>query len=451
MTNYLFNRQLLATESKIYEEIMRNKKFWKRFIVTIPLLAVMIFGLVNSAAASDFRGGDTITIEADEVIDDDLFLGGNRIEFNGTVKGDLFASGQDVIINGTVEGSLFVSGQTLVVNSDVDGSLYSGGYALTMGPNAAIGRNVYFGGYSLTADAGSHIGRDLTAGGYQLILNGDVANDVEIGSVALELNGNIGGDLTAEVSSPDQDIAPFMSDFPGAVAPIDPGFRQGNNADITGVVDVQETIRERVGELDPAPGSGVVFGVGQAIARRIGEFVALLIVGGLLLYYWPAAIQRARREAESRPLPSAGYGLLTTIAFVLGVPIAFAIVFVLAALGGLVTFGQLFGDILGLGGAILGLIIVVFGIVFTLVTKAVITYLSGRWLLARFSEADPSFSRDFAALALGAFIYEILRAVPILGWFVALAAILVGLGAIYFALRSTEETVIADKAVPAIA
>ena len=430
---------------------MRNRKYWKRIIVVMSLLAIMILGLVSNVAASDFRGGDTIVIEASEVIDDDLFLGGNRIEFNGTVKGDLFASGQDVIINGIVEGSLFVSGQTLVVNSDVDGSLYSGAYALTMGPNAAIGRNVYFGGYSLSADAGSDIGRDLTAGGYQLILNGDVANDVEIGSVALELNGNIGGDLTAEVSPPDQDIAPFMPDFPGAVTPIEPGYRQGNSAGIAGTVDVQETISERMNDLDPAPGAGIAAGVGRAIARRIGEFVALLIVGGLLLYYWPALVQRARHEVESHLLPSLGYGCLTTIAFVLGVPVAFGIVLVLAILGGLVTFGQLFGDILGLGGAVLSLVVVIFGIVFTLVTKAVVAYLGGRWLLVRISEAKPDFRRDLMALALGAFIYEILRAIPVLGWFVALITILVGLGAIYFALRSTDEAVIADKAAPAIA
>jgi uncharacterized membrane protein len=41
----------------------------------------------------------------------------------------------------------------------------------------------------------------------------------------------------------------------------------------------------------------------------------------------------------------------------------------------------------------------------------------------------------FASLALGAAIYEILRAIPVVGIVIAVLVTLVGLGAIYVALR----------------
>jgi hypothetical protein len=37
---------------------------------------------------------------------------------------------------------------------------------------------------------------------------------------------------------------------------------------------------------------------------------------------------------------------------------------------------------------------------------------------------------------LGVFIYELLRSIPVLGWFFGIVVILIGLGAIYHALRS---------------
>ena len=96
-------------------------KTWGRIVLGLVLLGLLVFGLTGSAWAADFRGGDYIVIDADEVIDDDLFITANRVEVEGTVKGDLFVTGQEVVINGQVEGSLLVTGQTLDINGNVKG------------------------------------------------------------------------------------------------------------------------------------------------------------------------------------------------------------------------------------------------------------------------------------------------------------------------------------------
>jgi cytoskeletal protein CcmA (bactofilin family) len=371
---------------------------WSQAFLVLTLLGLMAFGLTSSAWAADFRGGETVVISADEVIDDDLFVTGQRVEVNGTVKGDLFATGRDVLINGSVEGSLFVSGQTLVVNGQVDGSLYAGGYSLTVGPEASIGRNVYFGGFSLTTESGSGIGRSLYTGGYQAIVNGEVANDVSVGSAALELTGAVGGDVRGEVAPAEGGAPPFVPQFPGSVPAVPPGLRVSEKARIGGDVDV--VVSEPGRGAGERPQDRGLFGIPRAIANRIGQFIAILIVGGLLLYFWPGLMQRASSEAQ------------------------------------LVTFGQLLGDILGIGGATLGLAVALFIFVFSLVTKAIVAFLGGRLILTRLSaQTEPGWWTDFASLALGALIYEILRVIPILGIIVAVIVTLIGLGAIYVALR----------------
>jgi hypothetical protein len=265
-------------------------------------------------------------------------------------------------------------------------------------------------------------------------VNGEVANDVSVGSAALELNGAVGGDVRGEVAPAEGGAPPFVPQFPGSVPAVPPGLRVSEKARIGGDVDV--VVSEPGRGTGERPQDRALFGIPRAIANRIGQFIAILIVGGLLLYFWPGLMQRASSEAQERPLPSAGRGCLITFLFPLAVVVAVIALVVLALLGGLVTFGQLLGDILGIGGATLGLAVALFIFVFSLVTKAIVAYLGGRLILTRLSaQTEPGWWTDFAFLALGALIYEILRAIPILGIIVAVIVTLVGLGAIYVALR----------------
>jgi cytoskeletal protein CcmA (bactofilin family) len=400
-------------------------KTWGHIALALAVLGLLIVSLATPVWAADFRGGENVIINADEVIDDDVFVMGNRVEINGTIKGDLFAVGQEVIVNGNVEGSQFLAGQTLTANGQVAGSIYAGGYALTMGPAAAAGRNVYFGGFSLTTEAGSNVGRSLYAGGYQTIHNGEVAHDLVVGNAALELNGTVHGDVRGEVGDSEQGALPFQPSFPGAVPAVPPGLRMGDDAQVGGDVDVVITAGEQ--QVDRRTRGRAAFGLGRAVANRIGEFITLLIVGGLLLYFGPDIVQRASGEAQERPLPSAGFGCLITLLFPLAALLAVVILIILALIGGLVTFGNLSGDILGIGGAGVSLAIATFVLIFSLVTKAIVAFLGGRLLWTRLvPQVQPGWWADFGALALGALIYEILR---------AMIVILVGLGAIYLTLR----------------
>ena len=117
-------------------------------------------------------------------------------------------------------------------------------------------------------------------------------------------------------------------------------------------------------------------------------------------------------------------------------------------MGGLVTLGQLGSSILSVSWATIGLFIALFMFVLTLVAKVIVAFWGGRAILDRLvANRQPGYWADFGSLALGAFIYEVLRFIPVLGWIVAVIVTLVGLGAVYFVLRDTlrpsppEETI----------
>lgn len=69
-------------------------------------LCIMLAGAIPISAA-ERRSGDGITINSEEIINDDLYVSGNTITINGTIKGDVLALGNTITINGVVEGDVW--------------------------------------------------------------------------------------------------------------------------------------------------------------------------------------------------------------------------------------------------------------------------------------------------------------------------------------------------------
>ena len=101
----------------------------RKLLVIAGIVLLATFLAVPAALAFESLEGDVVIIEADEVIEDDLYVGANEFTLEGTVKGDLIVGGNIVTINGTVEGDLWAAGQTIIVNGTVvldDGVIVEG-------------------------------------------------------------------------------------------------------------------------------------------------------------------------------------------------------------------------------------------------------------------------------------------------------------------------------------
>ncbi len=435
----------------------RKHSIW--YLLGVSLLFGVFWAAVavRPLYAAEFRGGDTITIGENEVINDDLFISGDVVTINGTVKGNLFASGATVTVNGHVEGSLFGGGRTVLINGTIDGSAYIGGYALTVGEGAQIAHNLNFGGFSLTTTADSAIGRSLYGGGYQFLLDGVIENDVVVGSGALALNGTVGGDVRGSVGSPGEGSpALYMPEFADAVTVADPGLRVSEAAAIGGDLTIEQTAA-------PSQAPAVPFYSPANLQLRwaIGEALALLIIGLLFLYMRPTFLQHAGDAVQHDLFASLGIGSLIIFIVVVAVPVTLGLLVALAVIGGWLTLGNLVGDIVGLGLVTLLFAIGIFFFTAGMITKIVVAYTGGRLLVRRLVNGDEPVAGGAAvfALVLGVIIYIGLRSVQFgVGGIVGLLVTMVGLGALYLAIRgrshgapvTTAETRVSTEAVQAL-
>jgi cytoskeletal protein CcmA (bactofilin family) len=408
-------------------------KRWGRIALLVMMLGLLALGLttsgfINTAQAADVRYGSQIVVAADEVIDDDLIVYGQTVEIEGTVKGDVIAMGREITINGDVEGSVAVTGQIIQVNGDVTGSVYVTGYSLIIGRGSDVDRNVMFTGFSLITEKESTVGRGVYVTGYQTIINGEIADDVVVTSSALKINGAVGGNVEATVNEAGS-APPFTPNFPGAVTMVAPGYRVGEEATIGGEEDIETASRNvDLGETFSSYAWRILRG-------RLGEFIALLLVGGLLLWLWPGMVQSTTTAAQKKPLPSAGWGCIVTLAFPILMVLGIIALIIAAVVIGLVTFGQLTGQVVSIGAVSIAWIAVVFNFILFTVTKVIVALAVGRLIMNRFALQMKPIWLSLSSLALGALIYQILRVIPVLGWFVALITILVGLGAMFIVVR----------------
>ena len=431
--------------------MLENKKLMigARWGLALFLAALLALPFATPASAGEvFPGDPDAIVPAGTTIEDDVFMAGRVVRVDGDVRGNVFATGQEIIINGSVDGTLFAAGQVLTINGEVAGSVFGAGYAIEYGSDAQVGGSVHFGGFSLKAEEGSQFARSLYMGGYQADLSGDIGRDVIASLSALRLNGNVDRDVLLELNEPQNASQTNPDDFtfyiPGNVQVLPLGIDQGQGSTIGGELDytvIPQNIEipEVPVTIDAPRVADDVVGayVSNWVRTRVGDFFALLIVGALFFTWLPKQSSQAVEELEQRPFGNMGWGLLVALLFPLAFVIAILIVILLAVLAGLITLGELVGTIVSLGGLGIAALWIGFSLIFWMLSKTVIVYLVGSKLLERVRpETLDSRWALLIILALGLLIYEILRAIPILGAAIALLVILAGVGALFQVARS---------------
>src|SRR5918996_3626354 len=334
----------------------------RKFLTIFALAALLMLTFITPAQAFDGRGGDRVVIGADEVVNDDLYVGSEVFVLDGTVNGDVIAFGQTVTINGTVDGDLMSAAQTVVVNGEVTGAIRMAGSVLFAGEEASIGGDIVSAGYSLEVQQGSTIGQDLVFAGAQILLAGDVARNVQVGTSAFELRGNVGGDVKADVADAAQGQAGppptlFMpqSSVPAPNVPpgltIDPSARIEGDLEYTQSMDLTIPAGVVGGEVTrtaPASGGGTTARE-ETTAQKIGKWalsfvrnsITLILIGLLLLWLFPAFVSGLSAYLQTKPLPTLGWGVVAWIGFFFALFVVIFVTILGGILFGVLTLGQL--------------------------------------------------------------------------------------------------------------
>ena len=416
-----------------------------RWLLVLSLLLIGLFATAGSAEAVEFIDG--ATIDKGDKIDDDVFISADNVVVNGDVNGDLFAFGQTVTINGKVKGSLFTTAEKIIIDGEVKGSLYGAGASLTLDSDAHIGRNLLFGGFGLETKQGSKVERDLLMGGYQAQLIGTVGRNLKTGTAALEIAGKVGGDVEASVGSPEDSAPTYFFFGPGEMPdPIDGGLRVTSDAEIEGQLTYRSPV-DQTDAIESTPTGGVFFE--QVVSNdpqqsqttneriitwlisRIGDFLTLLLLGGLILWRLPKPFLQMVDQARQQPGAATLWGLFIFIGGWVGIAVLTVLIGAIGLLLSLITFGGLGFTVFGLGISAVVFILTLFLLLVTYGSKVIAAFLAGQLIFLRI----PKLNNKYFLFVVGVVLYMLLRAIPYIGGVIGFIATLIGLGAIWLQSR----------------
>ncbi len=419
-----------------------------QIFVSLLLLAVLSLTLASPARAFDGRGGDTVIIAADEVINDDLYIGARTFTMNGTVNGDLVASGNTLTINGTVDGDVMAAGQTIIVNGAVSGSVRIAGGALLLGENAKIDGDVIAFGASLEMRKGAVNQKDVLFMGGQSLLAGEIGRNLQVFSGSVELRGNVGGNMNVEVGDSDS-TSPhpslYLPEVTISMPTVPPGLTINPESQVGGklvytsskelslpagvVVGGIQRIEPVVAPEDivktPTLSEQIITGIFDALRRM----VTLALFGLLLVWLFPAFIKGASDHLRQSPLPALGWGVVAWGAFFFAILVLVAVTVIAAIIFGVLTLGSITGVVTWMG--ILGMFVLIFGFILSssFIAQLVISFLGGKMILSRL---QPDLAEHkFWPMLFGVIIFAALAALPFIGWLVNLLGALLGLGALW--------------------
>ena len=304
---------------------------------------------------------------------------------------------------------------------------------------------------------GSGIGQDLVFEGAQILLAGDVARNVQVGTAAFELRGNVGGDVNAEVGDADQGqngpspmmFMPQSSVQPPNVPPgltIDPSVKIDGNLEYTQSKDLTipaGVVSGKVTRTAPQSSGGTVAReetAGQKVGKWALGFVrnsiTLVLIGLFLLWLFPSFVRGLSAHLQAKPLPSLGWGVVTWAGFFFALFLVICMTILGGIFFGVLTLGQLTGTVIWLGILTVFGLIVGFVLVTTFVAKVVFGAALGKWMLARLN--SPLAEHRYWPMVLGVLITAAVIAllsfplIPgVLGGLLNFAVVLFGLGALW--------------------
>ncbi len=419
-----------------------------KIFAVFSLLALFTMTVTSSALAFDGRGGETVVIGADEVIEDDLYVGATNFTLDGTVKGDLFVSGETIVINGTVEGDVFAMGQSIVINGIVTDDVRMAGAGLQLGERASIGGDVLGASASMEAQKGSVVDGDFLYAGAQALLSGDVTGNAMFGAGALELSGTIGGDVTAEVGNAEDAGTPpssYMWQTGISVPTVQPGFTINENAKIGGdlvytqssdIVIPADVVTGKVTRKEPAANTNIQYTPPTAAELAatwsfdlLRSIVTLILFGLLLVWLAPAFTKSVMDKLQSTPAASLGWGVVSYAAFFFTLLVIFTAMIIGGLVFGALTLHGVSGTIVWVSILLIFALIIGFVLVTAFFTKIVVAWLGGKWILGRFNPALAE--HKVWPLVLGVVIVALVTALPFIGWIFGLTVMFLGLGALW--------------------
>ncbi len=346
-----------------------------------------------AAGAAEFRypsrgGSGNVVVAKDETINNDLYVVGENVAIHGTVNGDVYAAGGDITVDGAVNGNLEAVGGTITLTGSIGHSLRIAGGDLKLSGKVAKDA-VAFGG-NLTAGDTAAINGDLiefagTADNFGAVSGSLFARGDKIG-----LAGTVGG--AADLAAREITVAGNTEVTGNLTTQSETAPRIANSAKVGGEVAYKVLPKSK-------PNYAVFAWLG------FGKGIFLLIVALLLLFVLPKKAHAVVHEFEGAVGKNALWGLL---AFFATLPAAIVLAL----------------TVVGLPFALALVFLYIVALYFA---AAYLAIFIGFWIRRRFSKEK--IAADWKDTVLGVLALWLVALIPVLGWLVEAAFLIVALGA----------------------
>ena len=170
-------------------------------IVTLALgiLTLCLIAFSGIAQAQSIKTGNAVNVPVGETVDSMLFIGGNSIDIAGTVNGDVYCAGQNITISGTVKGDVFCAGQNINISGNVDGGVRLAGQAVIV--NGIIKNSATIASQTLSLGKDSIIGNDLAGAAQTATLDGVIGRDIAVSFMSLNINGTVNRNIIGNIEN----------------------------------------------------------------------------------------------------------------------------------------------------------------------------------------------------------------------------------------------------------
>lgn len=355
--------------------------------VTSVVIAVLLAVPVVSYGQTILRTDDSVTVDAEQVVEGNFYSVGSRVSISGEVIGDWVAAGGSVTGNGIFQDDVLL----LAGNVQLHGSTTDDVRIVA--------------GDTVIAD---YVGGDLAVlgGSVEILSSAVIAGDVLIYANDAVIAGTVGGDIIGRYGSLRID-APIAGSVDARVNELTLGNRASIEGDLR-YESAQEIVRAQDAVVDgDITHREVVTDISVREQMQNAVMPILILIFAALVFF---LVQRRRFDAVvehtiERPLLFSLVGVGITLA----TPLLIALLFV-----------SVLGSLVGLVVASLYVLILTLGAIFTV---PILGLALGRYVLQR-----PQI--DLLSLGLGALVLYALMIVPVIGIPIVLVVMFVTIGGI---------------------
>lgn len=163
---------------------------------TYITITALVLCLPFAASAAQFRASEEEQIRiSDEVINENVYIGGGAVSLNSEVNGDVFIAGGQVDVDGSISDDLFVGSGDVRVTGDVAGDVRIGAGSVRI--EGTVGGDLMIGAGTVEIAEGASVAGNSYIGTGQLVVAGEVANiSAQTDALRVTSTAQVNGDLT---------------------------------------------------------------------------------------------------------------------------------------------------------------------------------------------------------------------------------------------------------------